>query len=85
MAAPMPATRDQMTIVDNVNHDLLHTISVRMDTQWHDESYEADTTCPDCKKIYERLAEMDREATRLLTGELAAHIRASKFPVDISD
>lgn len=85
MAGMMPATQDQTSIVDNVNHDLLHSISVRLDTQWHDQGYEAETSCPDCRKIFDRLAEMDREAARLLTGELAAHVRASKFPVDLSD
>ncbi|HEY5477532.1 MAG TPA: hypothetical protein VIK11_12555 [Tepidiformaceae bacterium] len=85
MASPMLAKQDQTSIVDNVNHDLLHSISVRLDAQWHDRGYEAETTCPDCRKIFDRLSQMDREAARLLTGELAAHVRASKFPVDLSD
>jgi hypothetical protein len=85
MAGMMPATQDQTSIVDNVNHNLLHSISVRLDAQWHDQGYQAETTCPDCRKIFDRLSAMDREATRLLTGELAAHVRASKFPVDLPD
>lgn len=85
MAMTMPVAQDQTSIVDNVNHDLIHSISVRLDTQWHDRDYEAETTCPACRKIFDRLYEMDREAARLLTVELAAHVRASKFPVDLSD
>ncbi len=85
MAGALPATRDQASIVDNVNHDLLHSISVRLDAQWHDRGYEAETACPDCRKVFDRLSEMDREAARLLAGELAAHVRENKFPVDLSD
>lgn len=85
MAKLFPAAADQGAAVDNTNHDLLHTLSVRLDAQWHDKSYEAETKCEKCRDIFERLREMDREAVRLLTAELGAHVRSNKFPLDLAD
>ncbi|MCK9521063.1 MAG: hypothetical protein M0R74_18870 [Dehalococcoidia bacterium] len=71
--------------VDNTNHDLLHTLSVRLDARWHDRTYEAETHCDGCKKLFERLRELDREAINLLSAELVAHVRSNRFPLDLTD
>lgn len=85
MAQILPAHADMGAEIDNTNHDLVHTLSVRVDAQWHDRSYEAETRCDGCRRIFDRLREMDREAVRLLSRELSQHIRMNKFPLDIAD
>ena len=75
----------QEMAVDDTNHDLVHALSVRLDARWHDASYGAETQCDGCRHVFERLREMDREAARLLSSELAAHVQSNRFPLDISD
>jgi hypothetical protein len=77
--------RDQDIIVDDTNHDLIHTLSVRLDNRWHDRSYATETKCPGCQKTFERLRAMDAEAARLLSTELKRHISDNKFPLDLTD
>ena len=77
--------RDQETIVDDTNHDLIHALSVRLDSRWHDQWYAADTKCQGCLAVFERLRALDAEATRLLTTELKRHMTANKFPLDLTD
>jgi len=71
--------------IDNANHNLIHTLSVRLDARWHDRDYPADTECPGCKALFDRLKEIDTEAVRLLTAELARHVQSGKFPLDLAD
>ncbi len=71
--------------MDNTNYDLVHSLGVRSASAWHEQQYERDTICDRCAEIFERLREMDQEATGLLTEELAKHVRANKFPVDLTD
>ncbi|MBA4181031.1 MAG: hypothetical protein C0506_10625 [Anaerolinea sp.] len=85
MATAQLSTRDQDAIVDDTNHDLIHALSVRLDSRWHDGSYAAETKCQGCKKVFDRLRAMDAEAARLLTGELKNHITDNKFPLDLTD
>lgn len=84
MAQMMTSKSDQDLPVDNTNHDLVHTLSVRLDAQWHDRTYEAETHCEGCRRVFDRLRAMDREAVQLLTRELAAHVRTNRFPLDLS-
>ena len=79
------AQLDQDTILDDTNHDLIHALSVRLDAQWHDKTYRSETVCPGCMAAFERIQDMDREAARLLSIELRAHIEDNKFPVDMVD
>jgi hypothetical protein len=72
-------------MLDDTNHDLVHTLSVRLDASWHDRSYATETACDGCKRVFERLRDVDEEAVRLLSDELVAHVRANKFPLDLSD
>jgi tRNA U54 and U55 pseudouridine synthase Pus10 len=72
-------------VLDNTNHDLVHTLSVRLDANWHDTSYRDETSCERCRDVFARLRELDEEAIQLLSNELASHVRANKFPVDLSD
>ncbi len=65
--------------MDNTNHDLVHTLSVRLDARWHDTSYEQEVVCSSCHRMFERLRELDDEAIRLLSVELADHVRSGKF------
>ncbi|MBI5949689.1 MAG: hypothetical protein HY875_16240 [Chloroflexi bacterium] len=76
---------DQDSVVDNTNHDLIHTLSVRLDAQWHNRSYAGEVACQGCRHVFERLREMDREAAMLLTKELELHVQANKFPQDLTD
>ncbi|MBI2765888.1 MAG: hypothetical protein HYX53_08255 [Chloroflexi bacterium] len=71
--------------MDNTNHNLLHTLSVRLDTRWHHGTYDAEAACPGCHSVFAKLRELDDEAIQLLTNELASHVRANKFPVDLTD
>ncbi len=71
--------------VDDTNHDLIHTLSVRLDAQWHGRLYEAETRCEACRSVFEHLRAMDREAIQLLTREVANHSRTSRFPLDLTD
>lgn len=71
--------------VDDTNHDLIHSLSVRLDAQWHDRSYEAESHCDGCRSLFDRLRQLDKEAVRLLSNELTVHIRTSKFPLDLVD
>ena len=66
-------------MIDNTNHDLIHTLSVRLDARWHDRSYQDEVTCPTCRHLFQRLREIDEEAIQLLTDEIAEHVRAGKF------
>jgi len=66
--------------MDNTNHDLIHTLSVRLDTRWHHQTYEDEVNCPGCRRIFERLKELDDEAISLLAGELAEHVHSGRFP-----
>jgi hypothetical protein len=83
--ADTSATSDEIIGVDDTNHDLLHTLSVRLDARWHERTYRAETECEGCQRVFEHLQGLDRDAIRLLTTELAAHVRANKFPIDLSD
>jgi hypothetical protein len=85
MASSMLMKRDQDAVVDNTNHDLIHTLSVRLDAGWHHQVYTAETKCQGCHQVFERLRELDREALQILSGELAKHIKSDRFPVDLSD
>jgi hypothetical protein len=76
---------ERTTSVDDTNHDLVHSLSVRMDAAWHDRSYRDESACEGCQRMFDRLAELDREATQLLSDELAQHVRENKFPVDLTD
>jgi hypothetical protein len=71
--------------MDDTNHDLIHALSVRLDSQWHDLSYGAETRCDGCRKAFERIRSLDAEAVALLSRELANHIRQNKFPLDLTD
>lgn len=84
MATPL-AQPVRESVIDDTNHDLVHTLSVRMDAGWHDLSYRNEARCEGCQRLFDRLQEMDREAVRLLTQELAAHVRTNKFPLDLTD
>ena len=66
--------------MDNTNHDLVHTLSIRLDSRWHDNSYEDEVTCVNCRRVFDRLKELDDEAISLLAGELAEHVHNGKFP-----
>ena len=66
--------------MDNTNHDLIHTLSVRLDASWHDRTYEEEITCVNCRHIFERLKQLDDEAISLLAGELAEHVHSGRFP-----
>lgn len=81
----MTMATERTTSIDNTNHDLVHSLSVRMDTAWHDRSYQNESACSDCRRIFDRMAELDREAIQLLSSELASHVRANKFPIDLTD
>lgn len=72
-------------MLDNTNHNLVHTLSVRLDAGWHDGSYGKETTCDGCSHVFERLRTLDDEAVRLLSDELARHVRENKFPLDLTD
>lgn len=76
---------EQDAIVDDTNHDLVHALSVRLDSRWHDWSYGVETKCERCQKTFERLRALDAEAARLLTAELKRHITNNKFPLDLTD
>jgi hypothetical protein len=39
----------------------------------------------DLRRVFDRLRDLDREAVRLLTGELTEHVRSNKFPLHLSD
>ena len=71
--------------MDNTNYDLVHALGVRAAAAWHEQGYERDTACNSCVTLFERLRETDQEATGLLTAELEKHVRANKFPVDLTD
>lgn len=71
--------------LDNANYDLVHALSVRAAAAWHEQHYERDTACDSCVDLFERLRNMDQEATALLSTELMAHIQANKFPIDLTD
>jgi len=86
MVQQMAVTRpEQDSPVDNTNHDLIHTLSVRLDSQWHDRAYEAETRCEGCRSAFERLRAMDREAIQILTREISNHFRTNRFPLDLTD
>ena len=72
-------------VVDDTNHDLIHTLSVRLDARWHDRAYAAETRCAGCQRVFDRIRELDREAALLLSRELGAHVRSNRFPLDLSD
>lgn len=72
-------------MLDDTNHDLVHALSVRLDSRWHDLSYGKETKCTACRRAFERLQDLDDQAVQLLTRELAAHVKANKFPVDLTD
>jgi hypothetical protein len=78
-------TPSPKTLMDDTNHDLIHTLSVRLDSQWHDEGYRRETECGGCRRVFDRLRDLDRDAVRLLTAELTEHIHSNKFPLDLTD
>ena len=71
--------------MDNTNYDLVHALGVRASAAWHEQSYEAESACSRCVEVFERLRELDQEATGLLTAELERHVRQNKFPIDLTD
>lgn len=72
-------------LFDDTNHNLVHTLSVRLDARWHDTGYGYETECPGCQALFGRLRELDNEAIRLLGAELARHVTSGRFPVDLAD
>lgn len=71
--------------VDDANHNLIHALSVRLDSRWHDIAYPTDTECPGCASLFARLEQLDGEAIRLLTAELGRHVKQGRFPIDLAD
>ena len=71
--------------MDDTNYDLVHALGVRAAAAWHEQSYERESACSRCVEVFERLRELDQEATGLLTTELARHVRENKFPIDLTD
>lgn len=71
--------------MDDTNYDLVHALGVRAASAWHEQRYEGESACSNCVDIFERLRELDQEATGLLTTELARHVRENKFPIDLTD
>lgn len=71
--------------MDNTNYDLVHALGVRAAAAWHEQGYEDESACDRCVEMFERLRELDQEATGLLTAELARHVRENKFPIDLTD
>ena len=59
--------------------------ALQPDAQWHDRSYEAESSCDGCRKIFEGLRQMDREAIQALGRELAVRVRLNKLPLDLRD
>ena len=66
--------------MDNTNFDLIKTLSVRANADWHDQSYRSDVQCDGCRRLFDRLHAMDQEAVQLLSEELAQHINQGVFP-----
>ena len=71
--------------MDDTNYDLVHALGVRAAAAWHEQSYEGESACGSCAEMFERLREMDQQATGLLTAELERHVRQNKFPIDLTD
>lgn len=71
--------------MDNTNYDLVHALGVRAAAAWHEQGYEAESACGRCVEVFERLRELDQEATGLLAAELERHVRQNKFPIDLTD
>lgn len=71
--------------IDDGNHNLIHTLSVRLDARWHDRDYSSEAECPGCQSLFQRLNEMDTEAVRLLTAEVARHVKTGNFPLELAD
>ena len=80
--------------MDDTNYDLVHALGVRAAMTWgergsvgawHEQSYEGESACGSCAEMFERLREMDQQATGLLTAELERHVRQNKFPIDLTD
>lgn len=66
--------------MDDTNFDLIKTLSVRANADWHDKAYREEVRCEGCRKLFAHLHGMDQEAVRLLTEELIQHVRAGAFP-----
>ena len=77
--------RETVPLVDDTNHNLVHTLSVRLDARWHDAGYAFETDCAGCESLFDRLRELDSEAIRLLTAELSRHVTSGRFPIDLAD
>jgi|GEM_PF-5186685 len=85
MAATPELQTPEEARVDDTNHDLIHSLSVRLDARWHDSTYGAETRCPGCQAAFARLRELDSEAIQLLTNELTRHVKVGRFPIDLVD
>ena len=80
-----PAAQRDVRMMDDTNHDVIHALSVKLDSTWHDRSYHDETNCDGCRRVFERVRELDEKAVKLLSDELAVHVRANKFPIDLTD
>jgi hypothetical protein len=85
MASSTLMKSEQDAVVDDTTHDLIHTLSVRLDAGWHHQVYTTETKCQGCHQVFERLGELDREAVQLLSDELRKHIKSNRFPLDLTD
>jgi hypothetical protein len=68
--------------MEDANHDLIHQLSEKLDSQWRYDDYiknAAEYGCEDCIELWQALKENEAEQIELLKQELIRHIEGDRF------
>ena len=69
-------------MLDNINYDLMETITIISKSLYRYEAYSKDAhaaDCRSCQELWRRLAEQREKELEMLLTELKAHVRTGKL------
>jgi len=68
------------TVLENVNYNLLETITIISRSLYRYETYAKDASdCGSCREIWRRIAETREKELEMLLRELKAHLQTGKL------
>jgi hypothetical protein len=74
--------RPRTEAVTNVNHDLIQTMSEKLDSMWRYDKYIEDAekdNCAECASLFSQMKEDDQRHVELLRAEIERHVHRQTF------
>src|ERR671922_2513454 len=75
-------SRSRTEAVTNVNHDLIQTMSEKLDAVWRYDKYIEDAqkdNCQECATLFQRLKQEDQRQIEQLRTEIERHVQQRTF------